>query len=69
MPEQLEGVTIHYARRIEDVLAVALPEALKPRVREELVQQQQELQQEAPAWPPPRPDRRGNDSGKSAPLL
>jgi ATP-dependent Lon protease len=25
MPEQIEGVTIHYASRIEDVLAVALP--------------------------------------------
>ena len=24
-PEQIEGVTIHYASRIEDVLAVALP--------------------------------------------
>ena len=24
-PEQVEGVTIHYATRIEDVLAVALP--------------------------------------------
>jgi hypothetical protein len=25
MPEQTDGVTIHYASRIEDVLAVALP--------------------------------------------
>jgi len=24
-PDQTEGITIHYARRIEDVLAVALP--------------------------------------------
>jgi ATP-dependent Lon protease len=24
-PEQLQGVTVHYARHIEDVLAVALP--------------------------------------------
>jgi ATP-dependent Lon protease len=38
LPEQLAGITIHYARRIEDVLAVALPEALKPRVLEEVVQ-------------------------------
>jgi ATP-dependent Lon protease len=27
MPEQIEGVTIHYASRIEDVLAVALPKS------------------------------------------
>ena len=47
LPEQLSGVTIHYARRIEDVLAVALPDALKPRVREELVHQQ-ELHQQPP---------------------
>ena len=25
-PEMMEGVTIHYARTIEDVLAVALPQ-------------------------------------------
>jgi ATP-dependent Lon protease len=29
-PEMMEGVTVHYARRIEDVLAVALP-GLKPQ--------------------------------------
>jgi ATP-dependent Lon protease len=29
-PEMMEGVTVHYARHIEDVLAVALPN-LKPR--------------------------------------
>jgi ATP-dependent Lon protease len=29
-PEMMEGVTVHYAQRIEDVLAVALP-SLKPR--------------------------------------
>jgi ATP-dependent Lon protease len=34
LPEQLAGVTIHYAKRIEDVLAVALPQALKPQVVE-----------------------------------
>jgi len=27
MPEQVAGVTIHYARRIEDVLAIALPKS------------------------------------------
>ncbi len=32
-PEQVEGVTIHYARRIEDVLAVALPKnSLEERI-------------------------------------
>jgi ATP-dependent Lon protease len=40
LPEQLAGITIHYARRIEDVLAVVLPEALKPRVLEQVLQQQ-----------------------------
>ncbi len=29
-PEMMEGVTVHYARRIEDVLAVALPGLKKP---------------------------------------
>jgi ATP-dependent Lon protease len=38
LPEQLTGVTIHYARRIEDVLAIALPDALKPRVLDEVIQ-------------------------------
>ncbi len=38
LPEQIKGLTIHYARRIEDVLAIALPEALKPRVLEEVRQ-------------------------------
>jgi ATP-dependent Lon protease len=27
-PDQTEGITIHYARRIEDVLAVALPKTV-----------------------------------------
>jgi ATP-dependent Lon protease len=40
LPEQLAGVTIHYARRIEDVLAIALPDALQPRVLEEVIQQE-----------------------------
>jgi ATP-dependent Lon protease len=44
MPEQIAGVTIHYASRIEDVLAVALPstpaeEKKDEQVREEVLQQ------------------------------
>jgi ATP-dependent Lon protease len=43
MPEQIEGVEIHYASRIEDVLAVALPrtraeEHHDEQVREEVLQ-------------------------------
>jgi ATP-dependent Lon protease len=43
MPEQIEGVAIHYASRIEDVLAVALPrskaeERHDEEVREEVLQ-------------------------------
>ena len=43
MPEQIAGVTIHYASRIEDVLAVALPaspadEKKDEQVREEVLQ-------------------------------
>jgi ATP-dependent Lon protease len=43
MPEQTAGVTIHYASRIEDVLAVALPaspaeEKKDEQVREEVLQ-------------------------------
>ena len=42
-PAQVEGVTIHYARRIEDVLAVALPhdlveEHMDEAVREEVLE-------------------------------
>ncbi len=42
--DQTEGITIHYATRIEDVLAVALPHTLRQvaqdeAVREELIQQ------------------------------
>jgi ATP-dependent Lon protease len=44
MPEQIDGVTIHYASRIEDVLAVALPRSRAEEhhdevVREEVLQQ------------------------------
>jgi ATP-dependent Lon protease len=43
MPEQVAGVTVHYASRIEDVLAVALPrtvadEKKDEQVREEILQ-------------------------------
>jgi ATP-dependent Lon protease len=43
MPEQIEGVTIHYASRIEDVLGIALPsstseEKQDEQVREEVLQ-------------------------------
>ncbi len=34
--DQIEGVTIHYASRIEDVLAVALPGAMKEFARDEV---------------------------------
>jgi ATP-dependent Lon protease len=34
-PDQTEGVTIHYASRIEDVLAVALPKTLKEATQNE----------------------------------
>jgi ATP-dependent Lon protease len=40
LPEQLAGVTIHYARRIEDVLAIALPDALKPKVLEQVLERE-----------------------------
>ena len=41
-PDQIEGVTIHYASRIEDVLTVALPKSeveaiLDEEVREEVL--------------------------------
>jgi ATP-dependent Lon protease len=46
MPEQIEGVSIHYASRIEDVLAVALPktqaeERKDEQVREEVLEHAQ----------------------------
>ena len=42
---QTEGVTIHYATRIEDVLAVALPHTIKESVRDEALRD--ELTQQA----------------------
>jgi ATP-dependent Lon protease len=40
MPEQIEGVTIHYASRIEDVLAVALPSSDAEERRDEVVREE-----------------------------
>ncbi|MHB1022155.1 MAG: endopeptidase La [Acidobacteriaceae bacterium] len=40
MPEQIEGVTIHYATHIEDVLAVALPKTKKDAVQDEALREQ-----------------------------
>ena len=40
MPEQTEGVDIHYASRIEDVLAVALPRSKGEAVQDEAVREE-----------------------------
>jgi ATP-dependent Lon protease len=39
-PDQTEGVTIHYATRIEDVLAVALPKTQGEKVHDEVVREE-----------------------------
>lgn len=39
-PDQIEGVTIHYATRIEDVLAVALPKTDREKVVDEVVREE-----------------------------
>ena len=39
-PDQTEGITIHYAKRIEDVLAVALPQTLRELVKDEEVREE-----------------------------
>jgi ATP-dependent Lon protease len=39
-PDQTEGVTIHYATRIEDVLAVALPKTPGEKVLDEVVREE-----------------------------
>jgi ATP-dependent Lon protease len=39
-PDQIEGVTIHYASRIEDVLAVALPKTAREAVQDEVVREE-----------------------------
>ncbi|MBV8673285.1 MAG: endopeptidase La, partial [Acidobacteriaceae bacterium] len=40
MPEQIEGVNIHYASRIEDVLAVALPKTPADEQKDEQVREE-----------------------------
>jgi len=39
-PDQITGVTIHYASRIEDVLAIALPKSKVEAVRDEVVREE-----------------------------
>jgi ATP-dependent Lon protease len=39
-PDQIEGVTIHYASRIEEVLAVALPTTQLEKVKDEVVREE-----------------------------
>ena len=39
-PDQIEGVTLHYATRIEDVLAVALPKTPREKVLDEVVREE-----------------------------
>jgi ATP-dependent Lon protease len=39
-PEQIKGVTIHYASRIEDVLAIALPKSKGEAVQDEVVREE-----------------------------
>jgi ATP-dependent Lon protease len=39
-PEQIEGVTIHYARRIEDVLAIALPKSASEERHDEEIREE-----------------------------
>jgi len=38
--DQLDGVTIHYASRIEDVLAIALPKSPREAVEDEVVREE-----------------------------
>ncbi len=39
-PDQIEGVTIHYARRIEDVLAIALPKSASEARHDEEIREE-----------------------------
>jgi ATP-dependent Lon protease len=39
-PDQIEGVRLHYASRIEDVLAVALPKTTLEKVEDEVVREE-----------------------------
>ncbi len=38
-PDQVEGVTVHYAKRIEDVLAIALPKSTEEQLTDELLRE------------------------------
>jgi ATP-dependent Lon protease len=40
MPEQVDGVTTHYASRIEDVLEIALPTSKSEEKQDELVREE-----------------------------
>jgi ATP-dependent Lon protease len=39
-PDQVEGVRIHYASRIEEVLAVTLPKTLTEKVQDEEIREE-----------------------------
>ncbi len=39
-PDQVEGVTVHYAKRIEDVLAIALPRSTEEEFDDVLVREE-----------------------------
>ena len=39
-PDQIEGVTLHYAARIEEVLAVALPMTQLEKVKDDVVREE-----------------------------
>jgi ATP-dependent Lon protease len=39
-PDQIEGVRLHYASRIEDVLAIALPKTPREQVEDEVVREE-----------------------------
>jgi len=39
-PDQIDGVTIHYASRIEDVLAVALPKNAVEQLHDEEIREE-----------------------------
>ena len=39
-PEQIAGVTIHYASRIEEVLAIALPKTLREVAMDDVVREE-----------------------------
>jgi ATP-dependent Lon protease len=39
-PDQIEGVKIHYATRIEEVLAIALPSTVQEEAEDEAVREE-----------------------------